>query len=326
MGYTGVGIGYKAEIMGESDRYHDYRPAKKRLLLGDDNNALMAVFAINIIFFVLLQVLRAIYGFMQGPGTVFNQEALPLFMLPADIQELALQPWTAFTFMFSHITVMELLGNMLWLWAFGYIFQELTGNRKLIPLYLYGGFAGALMFITTVNAVPAYRVNDFNYWLVGAYASNLAIAVATTTLTPDYRIFRNLGGGMPVWLLTLVYLLIDVAGIAARGTAYVLAHLAGAGAGFLFILFIKRGKDPGAWMHFIYNRAIQLFAPQRTNDKENIREKVFYNIGDRQPYRKTANLTQQRIDEILDKINQKGYDFLTEEEKNMLKRASEEDI
>jgi hypothetical protein len=29
---------------------------------------------------------------------------------------------------------------------------------------------------------------------------------------------------------------------------------------------------------------------------------------------------------VLDKISQKGYHFLTEEEKNILKRASEEDI
>jgi len=37
-------------------------------------------------------------------------------------------------------------------------------------------------------------------------------------------------------------------------------------------------------------------------------------------------VTQQRIDEILDKINQKGYHFLTDEEKELLKRASEEDL
>jgi len=108
--------------MGESDRYYDYRPSKKRLLLGDDNNALVGLFVINIIFFVLLQVLRAIYGYIQGPGTLFNQEVLPQFMLPADPAELAVKPWTVFTFMFSHLGVMELLGNMLWLWAFGYIF------------------------------------------------------------------------------------------------------------------------------------------------------------------------------------------------------------
>ena len=44
------------------------------------------------------------------------------------------------------------------------------------------------------------------------------------------------------------------------------------------------------------------------------------------PFNKTANVTQQRVDEILDKISQKGYHFLTDEEKSILKRAGEEEI
>ena len=55
-------------------------------------------------------------------------------------------------------------------------------------------------------------------------------------------------------------------------------------------------------------------------------EKVFYKSDGRKPYHKTSNVTQQRVDEILDKINQKGYHFLTDEEKNILKRAAGEDL
>jgi hypothetical protein len=45
-----------------------------------------------------------------------------------------------------------------------------------------------------------------------------------------------------------------------------------------------------------------------------------------QPFKKANIITQQRIDEILDKISQKGYHSLTEDEKEMLKRASQEDL
>ncbi|HEY0432799.1 MAG TPA: DUF6576 domain-containing protein, partial [Chitinophagaceae bacterium] len=45
-----------------------------------------------------------------------------------------------------------------------------------------------------------------------------------------------------------------------------------------------------------------------------------------QPFTRKPNLTQQKVDEILDKINQKGYSHLTEEEKELLKRASKEDL
>ena len=66
-------------------------------------------------------------------------------------------------------------------------------------------------------------------------------------------------------------------------------------------------------------------SPKNAKEKP-IKEKVFYKTGNRPPYSKTANLTQQRVDEILDKINQKGYKTLTSEEKDILKRASEEEM
>ena len=71
---------------------------------------------------------------------------------------------------------------------------------------------------------------------------------------------------------------------------------------------------------------MNLFNPNKKSDRGNIREKVFYNSDNRKPYKKTSNVTQQRVDEILDKINQKGYHFLTDEEKNILKRAADEGL
>jgi hypothetical protein len=56
-----------------------------------------------------------------------------------------------------------------------------------------------------------------------------------------------------------------------------------------------------------------------------MKEELFYKAG-KSPYTKTPRVTQERIDEILDKINQQGYDHLTEEEKELLKRASNEGL
>ena len=58
---------------------------------------------------------------------------------------------------------------------------------------------------------------------------------------------------------------------------------------------------------------------------KSIKEELFYKSSS-SPYKKTPNLTQHRVDEILDKINQKGYNSLTEEEKELLKRASKEEL
>ena len=77
-------------------------------------------------------------------------------------------------------------------------------------------------------------------------------------------------------------------------------------------------------MNNSYTWFINLFNPNKNKTRNSVKEKVFYNTGNRAPYNKTSNVTEQRINEILDKINQKGYDHLTKEEKDILKRASED--
>jgi hypothetical protein len=123
----------------------------------------------------------------------------------------------------------------------------------------------------------------------------------------------------------LVYLLIDFAGVSGMNAAYSLSHIGGALAGFLFVLFLRRGIDGSLWMNRFYHWLINLFTPAQGPSREELRDKIFYQTGSRNPFKKSSIITQQRIDEILDKINQKGYHFLTEEEKQILKKASEDD-
>ena len=95
------------------------------------------------------------------------------------------------TYMFSDTgsALMRLLSNMLWLWAFGYILQELSGNDKIIPIYIYGGLAGGLFFILANYLVPPLREQAGNNALFGDTAGTMAVAMATTTLSPNYRFF-----------------------------------------------------------------------------------------------------------------------------------------
>ena len=80
-------------------------------------------------------------------------------------------------------------------------------------------------------------------------------------------------------------------------------------------------------MNRLYNRVANLFNPDKPVHKpEKIKEKVFYNTHGQQPYIKRPVITQERIDEILDKINQKGYTHLSEEEKTILKKAGDADF
>jgi membrane associated rhomboid family serine protease len=313
--------------MGESERYSDYKqPKRNRITLGQDGNALVNLLTINIIFFLLLLTIQVVYFFFQKEKALFDVQVIQYFEMPASLTKLSERPWTIFLYMFTHVSVMHILSNMLWLWAFGYILQELTGNKKIIPIYLYGGLAGAVVFILSTYLIPPLRPMIDQSSLIGGNAATMAVALATTTLAPNYRFFRNLNGGIPIWVLTLVYIVIDFAGVATMNAAYSLSHLAGAAAGFLFVYLLHKGKDGSAWMNNLYDWFINLFNPDKKSGRASIREKIFYNTGSKQPYKKTSNVTQQRVDEILDKINQQGYHFLTDEEKNILKRAAEEDL
>jgi hypothetical protein len=124
----------------------------------------------------------------------------------------------------------------------------------------------------------------------------------------------------------MIYILIDFAGIATAGATFSIAHLAGGASGFIFIFLLRKDIDGSLWMNSLYNWFINLFSPNKKPKEVSIKEKVFYNTEGRKPYKRTPNITPQRVDEILDKINQKGYHLLTEEEKNILKRAAEEDL
>ena len=308
--------------MGESERYLDLK--LKKIRIGDDNNALMALIAINIMIFISFGLIQVIYYMTESSASAFHYEILRWFILPAKLNTLALMPWTVFTYMFVHTGVLYTLVTMLWLWAFGSILQDLSGNRKVIPLYIYGGIAGAVVYIAANYAIPQLRSEIEYNTFVGGSASVMAIAVATTALAPQYKLFRMLNGGIPLWILTAIYVLITASG--DGGTANHLADLAGGVMGYLFIVSYNKGYDLGKWMIDFYSWFVNLFNPDKKHQSNSVKDKIFYNTEGRKPYQRNPILSQERIDQILDKINQKGFNSLTEEEKSILKKTREADF
>jgi hypothetical protein len=79
-------------------------------------------------------------------------------------------------------------------------------------------------------------------------------------------------------------------------------------------------------MHVSYDWVMNLFNPNNVKEKKIFKKELFYKSQGNPPFTKTPLITQQKVDELLDKISQKGYTHLTEEERDLLKRASEEDL
>lgn len=300
---------------------------KNPILLGQDNNALTWLLIINAVVFIIISFIKVVYylGYetpMESQQN-FHMQITDWVSIPGNADKLATRPWTVLTYMFSHENIWEIIGTALWLWGFGYIFQDLTGNSKIFPLYIYGGLAGALVFILVSNLVPGTNAEAVP--LLGGGAAVMAIAIATTTTAPKYRIFPMINGGISIWIFTLVFVAVDIAFVAGKNISVAAAHTAGAVIGFIFILQMNRGNDMGAWMINLYSWFNDLFNPDKKFSQKPVRQQRFYKVS-RKPFEKTPRVTQQKLDEILDKINQDGYDSLSDEEKDFLKKASQTDI
>jgi membrane associated rhomboid family serine protease len=298
---------------------------RKRMYLGQDGNALVQLLVLNAVIFVVLKFVSVFFLATGNSKPSFIEHVFNWFALSANPEKIIWRPWTLISFMFTDQELFRFISNMFWLWSFGYILQDLTGNNKLIPIYLYGGIGGAIIYVMVHVVEPNFRAVADVDLLYGANCSISAVAVAVTMISPGYRIFPMISGGIPLWILALVFMLLNFSGVATGDLATYLAYAGAAGVGFLFMDQLRRGRDGSIWINQFFYWFGNLFNPEKKKKPKNKRDEFYYNATGTQPYKKIPNITQKRIDEILDKINQQGYRFLTSEEKEILKRAAEED-
>ncbi|WP_018615097.1 rhomboid family intramembrane serine protease [Segetibacter koreensis] len=297
---------------------------RKKILLGEDGNSLLLLIVVNVLVFIFLSFIKIVYLVNNSTVGTFEAQVLQLLSLPAQPAVFATRPWTLLSYMFTHIGLWELISSMLWLWGFGYIFQSLTGNKKLIPVYLYGGLAGSVIFLLTVNLIPVLKENVNSVFpMSGAGPSLMAIAIATTSLAPRYRIFPMLN--IPLWVLTAIFIIFRLGTVGAGNAGQAAALVAGGLMGYVFVWQLQKGNDWGQWMSDLVNWVDDLFNPQKKHVKDSPSKQLFYK-SNQKPFKKTPHVTQQRVDDLLDKINTKGYHALTEDEKEFLKKASREEL
>jgi len=300
------------------------------LTLGEERNIVTQILVVNLTVFILLLFTRVIYN-MEGFTTErFNQEILAWTTLPANPARLLVRPWTLITFMFSHISFWQIFSNMIWLWCFGTLLQNLAGYQRILPLYLYGGLCGAIFYVMGMHAIPGFESLLPQGAMIGAGASVMALAIGATTVAPGYRIFPMLGGGIPLWVITVIFVALQVgAHVYVPNDSYqtYFPALAGGGlTGFLYMLQWKKGKDWGAGLNRLTYKATHIFHPaEQEHPDVTMVKKRLNNPGPNNPYRKVGSVPEQRLNEILDKINEQGMHSLTPEERETLFRASRQE-
>lgn len=274
------------------------------------NNALIKIILINVFIYLFDCVLFIVAKVSQNPAifnVVYEQQ-----VLSNNWMNLLYRPWTAINYFFTHQipSPLHILFNMIGLYWFGYIVQDLVGSKKLISLYVLGGLVAGLIYILVTNYIPYFQHPGT---LVGASGSVLAIVVGAAAISPSYRFHLILLGPVKISYLAGVYVFLSFIGTVGDNAGGNVAHLGGALFGFLFITLLRQGTDMGKLIFTPWNFIRGIF------DKS-ARIKVSYkNNGNG-----SGKLPQAEIDAILDKIHKSGYESLNKEEKRKLFEASKQ--
>jgi membrane associated rhomboid family serine protease len=292
-------------------------------------NMVRKLILVNVLVFVLVQILHlganVAAGGMEGGYLIF-WDILHKFCMPSDWLELLKHIWTPITSVFLHEGFWHLVGNMIWLSIFGTITGDLIGDQRVLPIYLMGGLAGGLLYFISANLMPA----SIGSHALGASAAVMAFGGASLMLAPDYRVGLMFLGEVKLKYIVLIMVLLDLVGVSgmpnAGGHA---AHLGGFVFGLMFVYALRDRKDWSEPVNRLLNRIQSLFYSARkigTNARPKPKMKVTHNRMAQQrpgpPPTGDARTHQEKLDVILDKIKQQGFDQLTQEEKDFLYDAS----
>ncbi len=302
-------------------------------------NMVTRIILVNIVIWVTVNLAK-IFLVLPNPNSEAYDTFLRFFSMSPNWKFILTHPWVPITSVFLHESFGHILWNMLSFYWFGRIVGDLLGNHRVLPLYLLGGLVGGAFYFVAAQfhwlglGLPSEMV-------LGASAAVMAMVACAATIAPDY-IFNLLFIG-PVKLKYIAFILffLDLISIADRSnTGGHLAHLGGAAFGLFFAAQLREGRDLGKPINQFIDFFLNLFnssrKPKFTYERGGGGQKSYSETQKKQSaqgsrtsdtIKKSPNTgtldDQARLDTILDKIKQQGYDSLTKEEKEFLFKASQ---
>jgi len=240
------------------------------------------------------------------------------FALPDDPIRFLGQPWSLLTYSFLHSGFFHLLFNMLWLSFFGRFVLNLFPARRFLSIYLLGGIVAGLVYLISYNVFPAFLGGPSGH-LVGASGAAMAVMAFAAVYSPYSRV-RIFFFTLKLWQLAAIMVLWDLIRLPEMNNAGgLLAHLGGAVFGYYYGRNLQGGRDIGLWFDRLVDRIITLW-PNNSGRRTRGQRRYKTSKSSRSD-RFNKNAKQEKIDAILDKIGQSGYESLTKEEKDFLFRS-----
>lgn len=220
--------------------------------------------------------------------------------------------WQLLTYQFLHADFWHIFFNMVFgLWMFGAEVENIMGSRKFLFYYLMCGVvAGLAQLFLSPLLDPVLGPT------IGASGAVYGVLVAFAFMFPDRYVYIYFLFPVKVKYFIMFLIVFGVLSIGGSSNVAHIAHLGGALAGYLYLLY-----DRYRLTH-VRTSFTTLWREKRREEPTIVDAKV-YDIRESKTYEpKQEDDLQARIDAILDKISQSGYQSLTEEEKKILFEAS----
>jgi membrane associated rhomboid family serine protease len=273
-------------------------------------NILERLIAIMAIIFLVPYIINVLLSlFNQSLSNWFG-----FFMLSSDYVELIYKPWTLVTYGFFHHSFSHIFWNMVLLYISGKMMLNLFKKELFLNTFFIGVIAGGLIFILSFNIFPVFQ--GVNSVLIGSSAGVMAVLVFMASYMPNSPV-RVFVFSVPIIYIALGFILLSYFLIPVSNPGGNLAHLGGAAWGYIYQRQYLKGNDIGAWFMGTFSKIKSLFSTA-SNPKKQRRKKRSSNTNAK------SGVNQKKVDAILDKIADSGYESLTKEEKEYLFRAGRE--
>ena len=223
-----------------------------------------------------------------------NIDLIKWFTIDADFGQLIFKPWSIITYGFLHGSFSHIFWNMVILYYFGKILNNLFGDNLLKKLYLSGIAVGGLTYVISYNIFPVF--SGVESVMIGASAGVMSVLFYLASYSPQMGI-RIFFFDVKIIYIALFLFFYDIIQIPLNNSGGHIAHIGGAIWGYYYCISNNKGED---FTQSIFN----IF---KTTKKKNTKASQNNN-----------NFDQKKIDSILDKISDSGYDSLTKKEKEYL--------
>ena len=262
-------------------------------------NIVEKIILFNITVYLLPFVLKTVLF-------LFNIKGLSIvnwFTIDATLSEFILKPWSILTYGFIHGSFSHIFWNMLILYYFGNILKNIFGEKLILNLFLSGIVAGGLTYLISYNLFPVFK--GVNSVMIGASAGVMSVLFFLAAYDPQYRI-RIIFFDIKILYIALFLFFYDIIQIPLNNSGGHIAHIGGALWGYYYSIKYNNGSD-------LVNSILSYFK-KNTNNKPSVKSK-----------KDNKSFNQDKIDEILDKISDSGYDSLTKSEKEYLFKVGKDE-